>query len=512
MQNVKRCLSLLILGATIGVTQVSAQNLRDVDGPAEYPPASFKGKQYVDSKGCVFIRAGVDGATTWVPRVARNRKLICGFQPTQVAGSSAPSAPRSTAGVTVITAAEPENTGATARPAANASRQVAAAAPKPKPRLLKPARSAAPVTSAPVVIQPAAVAGPATRPQVPQSQQQVVRVAPAAQAPAKRPRYTASLGAPKVATNVAPCAGAAGSGGTYMGNTGLEVRCGGQNGYDPVRTRQLAGQLRPAQGGEAPRYAAPSGLTAPQYGAQPMPQYGAAPAAPRHAAAPANSRRVFEVPKTKVVRVAPATATHQSQIHPQARVMPRPAYENRVMTQGVQVPKGYKPVWDDDRLNPYRAEQTLAGKRQMERIWSQDVPRELNKVVLSPGYGQPQYQQPQYRQPQYQQPQYQQKYQKPRYGVQGHVSSRGVAPQTKPKAQVQPQAATGRFVQVGTFGNVQNAQNTAQRLAASGLPMRIAKQGNRRVVMAGPFANDRDIAHALAAARRAGFYDAFPRR
>lgn len=73
-----RLLSVVTLALSMGLIGADAKNLRGDNGPAETPPASYKGKQYVDSRGCVYIRAGYSGNVTWVPRVTRSRKLVCG--------------------------------------------------------------------------------------------------------------------------------------------------------------------------------------------------------------------------------------------------------------------------------------------------------------------------------------------------------------------------------------------------------------------------------------------------
>jgi len=76
-----KLVAIAIFSSAMAATAASAQT-RPGSEPAEFPPASFLGKQYVDSKVCVFIRAGIDGNTSCVPRVTRSRTGVCGFKPT----------------------------------------------------------------------------------------------------------------------------------------------------------------------------------------------------------------------------------------------------------------------------------------------------------------------------------------------------------------------------------------------------------------------------------------------
>jgi cell division septation protein DedD len=74
---IKNKILILAIGIMSLGVQANSQTLRADNGPAEIPPKSFKGTQYIDSKGCVYIKAGYGTRITWVPRVNRSRKVFC---------------------------------------------------------------------------------------------------------------------------------------------------------------------------------------------------------------------------------------------------------------------------------------------------------------------------------------------------------------------------------------------------------------------------------------------------
>ena len=189
-------------------------------------------------------------------------------------------------------------------------------------------------------------------------------------------------------------------------------------------------------------------------------------------------------------------------------------------------PPGYRAAWEDDRLNPNRGVQTAEGYAQSSLIWTNTTPRRLidqrtgNDVTrLFPWLKFPSTT----RRSMEQQVAYRQN-----IGVRPPVrvahthstirqSTKAVAP-VRAVAPPRPSAvpAGHRYVQVGMFGVASNAQNSAARLQRMGLPVRIGtyqKAGKSyKIVLAGPFGSASALQSGLAAARRAGFSDAYTRK
>jgi len=481
-----RLITVAFILGSVSTTALYAQT-RPGSEPAEFPPSSYKGKQYVDSAGCVFIRAGIDGNISWVPRVTRKRSGVCGFKPT-FAGNVTPPAP-----APVQTAAAEQITVAPAAPVvAPKSRVTVPAAAKPvvraapKPRVV--AKRAPKVKQAPKVVrQVAQRRAPIVEKSV--QPQRVVKTARVVKQPAQHPRAA-----------VQACAGASVISSRYLQAGRLAVRCGPQ--------------------------------TAPIVGSR----ISAAPA-PRTAAAA----------QQRVAVAAPAAAPVQrtQRISQHRRIVPRHVAVNRVNTTNVHVPRGYKRVWNDGRLNPKRAEQSIAGFNKMNLMWTSTVPRRLinqatgadvtASVPLVYPYVDYAAQQKQLGQvtivqrqgqtlkrivrnatnlvtPQPRQARTAVVQRQPVYSTRStpKAAPRATAKRTQPKAEV----AGAGFVQVGTFSSSAAAQRQAQKIQRMGLPVRVGRYTRNgqttRLVIAGPFGGQNGVNRAINQLRRAGF-NAFAR-
>jgi len=424
--------------AALAAAPVMAQSVGQVGGPAENPPAGFTGQQYVDSRGCVFMRAGFSGQTTWVPRIDRDRKAVCNaVTPAEAtarlntgdneAAPATESRGYSTPMATIASAmAGGQGTGVFA-PAQVPSLDYAAPVVQAAPRRIAPAP--APVAVVPQAVVPVATYG--------QASVGGASVGCPAQAPVLQ-RMPLSNGG-----TVAVCTRGDGSATGWVSPT---YRTGARPG-----AAISGGVLNPAS------YGVGGGFAAGGY---------------------ATGGHVLKSAGVTGVGQSGSGGYVQTVIAGQTIIAPRR-----------DVPR-YKAAWNDDRLNPNRGLGTQRGWSAQAQVWTSTVPARTHADVA------------------YQQTR--------KVGLFGAKTASRVSGSTMSAPEGAAPAATRRlYVQVGTFGQSGNAQNAAGRLAGMGLPVASAKsvQGGRHLVsiFAGPFGSSQDAQRALAAARQAGFGDAFIR-
>lgn len=479
--------------------------------PAEFPPQSYEGNQYVDSRGCAFIRAGISGITNWVPRLTQQRAPVCGFEPT-FGGSVPLPAANSLAGVPIITipgAATPQVAAATATevggPIATIASITVAPAPmqapvvttiSPSPQII--AAPVAPILAAPAEPRRTTLAD-ACRGRfgiqsgfVSSRTGQPVDCGPAPSI-AAAPVVTAPVRlAAQTCTSIAEA--------YFTGGTGVAVRCGPQaespSGYTTAILTSGAAILTPVAPSAPSSPRAPS-LTAP---------VAVTIAATSPASAPltmtmaelcnlsvATGTRYVDAATGLDMRCGPqvespsgmtggtgygvvtqgtvvARMAHAPATAPLFGPEPVPASNPVNAPAVVAPPAGYVDVWTDGRLNSSR------GLPPGTIIISADQARTLAR-----------------------------------------------APQTVATPQVeavQPVSAPvgngHRYVQVGSYADPANADRAIAQLRGLGLPIgaATATQGGQqvRIILAGPFSDAGALQNALGAARNAGFGDAFTRR
>lgn len=172
----------------------------DLNQPAELPPEGFAGQQYVDSKGCVFLRAAYGGQVVWVPRVTRDRKQLCGYAPSAGSPALAEETPPEATPAAPDAAASPEASETAPKPAV--------AEPAPGPAIPDTPTPVVEPTPAPPVAAPeavpaevAAVETPAVKPRAKPKAKAKARAKPAAKVEALPKGEAASV---KVLTGPAP--------------------------------------------------------------------------------------------------------------------------------------------------------------------------------------------------------------------------------------------------------------------------------------------------------------------
>ncbi|OCX66746.1 hypothetical protein BFP70_00885 [Thioclava sp. SK-1] len=493
-----------VIAAIIGITP--ERGLAQGSAPMELPPASYSGRQYVDSAGCVFVRAGYGENVRWVPRVNRDRTPLCNYKPT-FAGEARPvldiarTAPAPQADTAEVASARPTTAPVTkpARPAASATsfgtatgapmETIASAmVPKPAPRPTAVRKVTAPAPAAPPVDRVITSLNMPHSPAVPASAGQYV--SPYA--------FTGGTDVAEIASvrtvTTTACPNGVTSAQRYSLSNGRTVlRCGApvENPAAFINAAAVPGlNVAPASGYVSPYMAGgtaqatmPTRSTAMYRNTTALPTTGVTSVSPQMPVAAAQN------PQQAYARTSPyAAELIPNEVYVKLPSGPATLAPVTVATKS-HGGTGYRPAFSDGRLNPYRGPRADAGDAQMAQIWTNEVPARLvtrntpvrRKIAV----------------------QVQTSAAQTDYNVVQYSSKSSPA---RPAA-----AAKGRYVQVGSFGQAANAAGAKARLSGMGLPVTSARSGGLQVVLAGPFSSTSQLQSALRAARASGFGDAFIR-